>query len=78
MASTSAKFGETHDFWVQNFAEFYFTLKFHDESKIRIIVPKYFHLTPQNSKTKFLKILGKSTNILPKLLKFLKISLESF
>ncbi len=60
------KFGETHHFWVQNLAEFYFTLKFH-ESKIRTIIPKYYTL---NSKTKFLKIPGKSTKIFPKLLKF--------
>ncbi len=70
MASTSVKFRETHDFWVQNLAEFYFTLKFHDESKIRTTVPKYFHEMPQNSKTKFLKIPGNSTNIFLKPLKF--------
>ncbi len=64
------KFDKPHDFLVQNLAEIYFILKFHGESKIRTIVPKYFHSTPENSKTKFLKIPGKSTNIFPKLLKF--------
>ncbi len=33
-------------FLVQNLAEFYFSLKFYDESKIRTIVPKYFHSRP--------------------------------
>ncbi len=46
-----------------NLAEFYFTLKFLDKSKIRTIVTKYFHSTPSNSKTEFLKIPGKSTDI---------------
>ncbi len=41
MSSISTKFRETYDFWVRNLAEFYFTLIFHNESKIRTIVPKY-------------------------------------
>ncbi len=66
-----------HDFWVQNLTEFYFILKFHDESKIRTIVPKYFHSTLLNSKTKFLKIPEKSTH-LPKTLEIFPRFLQNF
>ncbi len=45
----TAKFDETHEFCVQNLAEFYFTLKFYDESKIRPLFPNIPKFQKQNS-----------------------------
>ncbi len=55
MASTSAKFGETRNFLVQNLVEFYFTLKFHHESKIRTTGFQIFPFNALKFKNKILK-----------------------
>ncbi len=69
MASTSTKFGETYDFWVENLLEFYFTSNFMMSQKLEPLFPNIIIQHLKIQKQNF-KILVKLTNFFPKLLIF--------